>query len=237
MTKGRFFDGYTGRGVSVAIIDSGVNPSHPHVGGVAGGVGFNAEGRTTDYLDYAGHGTAVAGAIRERAPDAALFALKVFDRSLRTNAAVILQAMQWAIEHEIHVINLSLGTTNPAHQPKFENVIRAALEKHIVIVSVRSIGDQDSLPGALPGVVSLMVDWDCSRDHYRCESSEERPLFFGSGYPRAIPGLREEQNLKGESFAVAHLSGFVARAREAHPTASVPDLLKRMIEGSIVSKD
>ena len=60
--------------VSVAIIDSGVNPNHPHLNGVAGGVGISPDGKvlSTDYLDYIGHGTAVAGAIHEKAPDAAL---------------------------------------------------------------------------------------------------------------------------------------------------------------------
>jgi hypothetical protein len=60
-------------------------------------------------------------------------------------------------------------------------------------------------------------------------------VFFGSGYPRSIPWLREEQNLQGDSFAVAHLTGFVARAREAYPRESVSELLKRMAEESMVS--
>jgi hypothetical protein len=230
MTSLGFFDGFTGRGVRVAIIDSGVNPNHPHVLGVAGGVGFNAEGETGDFLDYAGHGTAVAGAIRERAPNASLYALKVFDQSLRTNAAIIMQALKWAIDQQMHVINLSLGTTNSDHRAGFNRLVQAALEKQIVMVSARSIGDLDSLPGALPGVVSVMVDWQCSRDRYRCELRDKGPVFFGAGYPRAIPGLKEEQNLQGDSFAVAHIAGFVARAREAYPSKSVPELQKRMIE-------
>ncbi len=62
------FARHTGRGVKVAIIDSGVNPAHPHVGGVAGGARISSSeaDSSNDYLDYIGHGTAVAGAIRER---------------------------------------------------------------------------------------------------------------------------------------------------------------------------
>jgi subtilisin family serine protease len=76
----------TGRGVKIAIIDSGVNPAHPHVVSVAGGIriSINEAKSSTDYLDYIGHGTAVAAAIREKAPEAELYAVKVFDRVLTT---------------------------------------------------------------------------------------------------------------------------------------------------------
>src|SRR4030095_14125245 len=105
------FSDHTGRGVKVGIIDSGVNPAHPHVGGVAGGARISSSESvySNDYLDYIGHGTAVAGAIREKAPDSLLYAVKVFDRALTTNIEAIIKAIDWCIEREIDVINLSLG--------------------------------------------------------------------------------------------------------------------------------
>ena len=55
----------TGRGVCVAVVDSGVNATHPHVGGVAGGIAIDEHGvERADYLDRLGHGTAVTAAIR-----------------------------------------------------------------------------------------------------------------------------------------------------------------------------
>ena len=55
----------TGRGVRVAVIDSGVNTTHPHVGEVAGGIAIDEQGiERADYLDRLGHGTAVTAAIR-----------------------------------------------------------------------------------------------------------------------------------------------------------------------------
>ena len=71
-----------GRGIRVAIIDSGVHAQHPHVGGVAGGVAIDPEGHISDdFVDRLGHGTAVAGAIREKAAAAELYAVRVFDRT------------------------------------------------------------------------------------------------------------------------------------------------------------
>src|SRR5262249_56573176 len=91
------FAGLTGRDVRVAIIDSGVNPAHPHVAGVEGGVCINADGEGENYLDYIGHGTAVAGAIREKEPGAALYAIQNFDPKLRTKTQAVIPATEWAV--------------------------------------------------------------------------------------------------------------------------------------------
>ena len=79
----------------IAIIDSGIHAGHPHVGQVAGGVEITQTGERQDTIDRLGHGTAVAGAIREKAPDAELYAVKVFDRKLSTSGSVIVRALAW----------------------------------------------------------------------------------------------------------------------------------------------
>jgi hypothetical protein len=78
-------------GVRVAVIDSGIHPGHPHVLGVAGGVAIFRDGESDDYLDRLGHGTAVAAAIREKAPDAQLLAVKVFDRTLSSSVGALVR--------------------------------------------------------------------------------------------------------------------------------------------------
>ncbi len=218
------FANMTGRDVRVAIIDSGVNPAHPHVVGVASGVCINADGQSQNYLDYAGHGTAVAGAIREKAPEALLHAVKVFDQHLRTNAETIIRAIDWAIENEMQVVNLSLGTVNEAHRERFEQVVARAAERNIILVAAREMNGQPSLPGCLPSVIGVALDWECPRETYRCAIADSRPVFFASGYPRSIPGVPPERNLAGISFAVANMTGFVARARQAFPAAPVEEL-------------
>ncbi len=192
--------------VRVAILDSGVNPEHPHVGGVAGGVGISASGESGDYLDRLGHGTAVAAVIHEKAPQAQLYAVKVFDRALNTTIDRILRGLAWAIDHRMHVVNLSLGADNPAHRPGFEQAITRAAEAGVVLVAARS-----SLPGSLAGVLQVEVDWDCPRDSYQTVVEGGRLCFRASGYPRPMPGVAPKRNLHGISFAVANITGFVAR--------------------------
>jgi len=209
MTTAPSFARLTGLGVRVATIDSGVNPAHPHVSGVAGGVGIRANGETDDFLDYLGHGTAVAAAVREKAREADLYAVKVFDRALNTNIDRIVRAIEWCLARRIDIINLSLGTTNPAHRKRFESILARADELGVVLVAAR-----ESLPGCLAGVIGVGLDWQCPRDSYHCAWSGALPTFLASGHPRSIPGVAPERNLHGISFAVANMTGFAARARQ-----------------------
>lgn len=224
------FSGYTGREVKIGIIDSGVNPAHPHVGGVAGGVRISSgEADSNDYLDYIGHGTAVAGAIREKAPDAELYAVKVFDRALTTNIEAIINAIDWCVGNEMDLINLSLGTVNFEHREIIELAVAQAAERGTLLVAAREMSGKPSLPGCLPSVIGVVVDWHCARDRYHVNRSDDGAVFIASAYPRDIPGVPRERNLKGISFAVANMTGFVARAREFAPNASV-DLLKSLFQ-------
>ena len=228
------FANYTGRGVKVAIIDSGVNAVHPHVGGVAGGTRIRSgeADASNDFLDYIGHGTAVAGAIREKAPDAQLYAVKVFDRALTTNIEAIIKAIDWCVENEMDVINLSLGTVNVEHRKVIEQAVGRAAEKRTVLVAAREMSGKPSLPGCLLSVIGVVVDWQCARDRYDVNRSDDDPVFIASAYPRDIPGVPRERNMNGISFAVANMSGFVARAREFSPKASVDKLKRLLVEDS-----
>jgi subtilisin family serine protease len=209
------FPGRTGKGVRVAVIDSGVHAAHPHIGGVAGGVTIGQEGDEKNYVDVIGHGTAVMAAIKEKAPDAEYFAVRVFYSSLRTTVDLLLRAIEWSMANRIAVINLSLGTTNPAHRERFISVITRALEKGLILVSARDADGTPALPGSLPGVIGVSLDWDCPRELYYCQATNDGLALTASGYPRSLPGVPPARNLHGISFAVANATGFVVRAREA----------------------
>src|SRR5437762_12070135 len=154
--------------VRVAIIDSGVYAAHPHVGGVAGGVAFDENGcRHSDYVDRLGHGTAVTAAIKEKAPDAELFAVKVFDRALSTNIAALVAGIDWAANAGMHLVNLSLGTSRQAHEPTLRGAVERAAARGTLIVSAYDDGEARWLPGSLPGVIPVVVDYALARDQYR----------------------------------------------------------------------
>lgn len=178
-----------------------------------GGVG-------TDYIDRLGHGTAVAGAIREKAPQAEIFAVKVFERSLTTTALLLFRALDWCLDQEIKVINLSLGTLNRTYLAGFQDRVLKATEAGVTIVSAYKMNDQLALPGSLPGVAGVMLDPSCARNEYREQELDGRTVYSACGYPRDIPGVPREHNLQGISFAVANITGFFAARLERKPDAS-----------------
>jgi subtilase family protein len=208
------FGAASGRGVRVAVIDSGVNPKHPHIHGLAGGVAIDFEGRMNSYVDFLGHGTAVMAAIQEKAPDAAFYGIKICYRSLRTDISFLVAALRYAINDGVDVINLSMGTTNTIHYDSLIPAIQSANDAGILIVAAGEIDTIPALPGNLPGVIGVGVDWTCPRERFRENSSGHGPRWLASGYPRSLPGVTLSENFRGISFSVANMSGFVARACE-----------------------
>jgi len=206
--------------VRVAIIDSGVHATHPHVNGVAGGVSIMQDGREEpDFTDRLGHGTAVTAVIREKAPEVLIFAVKIFHDSLATSIAPLVQAIDWAVKNHMQLINLSLGTQNPEHEPVLREAVARVVEQGIILIAAH-----DWLPGSLPGVRPVVLDWNCPRDEYRTSALPDgRTLYHASGFPRPIPGVPPERNLQGISFAVANVTGLVAQSLQTpkpQPTQS-----------------
>jgi subtilisin family serine protease len=217
-----YLDERTGKGICIAVIDSGVHAAHPHVRGVSGGIAIGEDGTLIDeYVDRLGHGTAVIAAIREKAPDADILAIKVFWRSLATNVATLVRAIDEAAARGADVINLSLGTADMAHRAMLDAAAGRAHARGAMIVAARDEGGVRWLPGCLHDVVAVRADWTCARDAYSIAAVEDRTVLTTSPYPRDIPGVPRDRNLNGVSFAVANAAGFVARALEASPGADL----------------
>jgi subtilisin family serine protease len=239
------------RRLRIGVIDSGVHAAHPHIQGVAGGVGIARDGREeADYVDRIGHGTAVAAVIREKAPAAEIFAVKIFHDKLATRIETLVRAIDWCVENGMHLINLSVGTSNPDHEAALRAAVEHVRANGITLVAAYEDSGVRWLPGCLPclpavvpgclpamvpgcvtdcltavvgqalppvsrlkaGLAPVALDWECPRSEYRTDHLPDgRTLFRASGFPRPIPGVPPERNLKGISFAVANVTGILAR--------------------------
>ena len=207
--------GSSGRGVRVAVIDSGVHAGHPHIGGIIEGASIAADGTIhTGADDRLGHGTAVAAAIHEKAPGAAIVPVRVFDRELTATIDALVAAIHWSAGAGAALINLSLGTLNAAHGDRLRDAIAVAAAAGAVVVAAAPDHDHPWLPGGLPGVVAVELDWACPRDRCELTTTDDgaQVRIRASGFPRPIPGVAPERNLRGVSFAVANATGLLARA-------------------------
>lgn len=219
----------TGRGVRVAVIDSGIASGHPHVGAVSPGVWIRADGLSDDSRDCIGHGTAVAAAIREKAPEAELIPVRVFDRTLATTAAALADAIVWSAGAGARLINVSLGTRNPAHQQLLVAAIHAAHAQGAIVIAAAEWQGEPCLPGALPGVIGVLAAADCPRATLQLGLALGAPL-YASPFPRPIPGVPEQSNLSGVSFAVANVTGLLAGLLEGATEVSTATALHERLE-------
>lgn len=215
------FAGLTGAGVRVAVIDSGIHPANPHIAVPVSGIRILPDGNIDgDFADRIGHGTAVGAAILEKAPGIELVAVRVFDRTLATSADVLARAISWAAANGARLINLSLGTSNQNRAAVLGAAVDDARAAGAIVVAARESGGLTWLPGSLPNVAGVTLDASCDRNELAATFDTGHPhvWFTASGYPRPIPGVPVERNLSGISFAVANVSGFLARVLEADPT-------------------
>ncbi len=196
------------RAVRIGVLDSGVCRTHPHVGGIVAGVTIGPDGPLPGYEDTLGHGTAVASVIHYLNPDADLVAVKIFDGKLATSLPVVIRAIDWCLEHDVQVINLSLGTLNSEYRSAFEDVVARSQSAGAVIVSALEVNGEAALPGSLPGVIGVVA----GEDYEFCERFG-KTVHTAPPFPRDIPGVPRERNLKGVSFAVARVSARIAAER------------------------
>ncbi len=207
----------TGKGIRVAVVDSGLNPRHSHVAPVSGGVYIRPgdDGRIVQEVDWGdrlGHGTAVGGAIRAVAPDVSLVAVRIFADRPGATVDQLVGAIRWAIANEVHVVNLSLTTPDPAHEVRLRQVCSLAAARGIVVVAAGTASPANC-PEALGVIAGDVAEFGLAK--------ADPPLdLVAHGHPRPLPG--SGPNFQGHSFAAARVSGFVARLLSAGvlPTVS-----------------
>jgi subtilisin family serine protease len=216
----------------IAIIDSGINPSHPHVRGVAGGLTFVFDGQgqptmNAGFEDRIGHGTAIAGIFRKTLPDARLWAVKIFQSDLTASSKLFFAALQWAIEAEMKIIHLSLGTERKQDRRPLARLCQAAYRKGIIILAAARGYDDAVYPAVFQSVIG--VYWNRTCESGAIIFHPDNPIQFGAwGYPRPLPGMDQKHNFRGSSFAVAHVSVKVAQILVSDRAAGLDDVMNKL---------
>ncbi|WP_223206223.1 S8 family peptidase [Streptomyces xanthii] len=149
-----------GEGVTVAVIDSGVDPDHPSVKGhVTTGPDFMKDGKSPSDDDWGLHGTAMASAILKVAPRAKILSIRSIDDSaeedtgevtFRHDGDPIAKGIDYAVEHGADVISLSLGNKFADYQRPVANALGYAASSGITTVAAAGNAGDESNDGNFP---------------------------------------------------------------------------------------
>jgi subtilisin len=210
-----------GAGAAVAVIDTGIDASHPDLAGqIAGGVNILDSQHPENWNDDEGHGTHVAGTIAGNglnggisgvAPGAKVYAVKVLDKDGNGNYSDVIAGIEWAMNKGVKIANMSLGAdegSDPLHR-----AVQAALAKGMIIVaSAGNSGGPVGFPGAYPEAIAVAAS--DSADHVALFSSHGPEVSYiapgvdilslkmGGGYT----------SKSGTSMASPHIAGLAALA-------------------------
>ena len=219
------FPGATGAGVRVAVIDSGADDATMRGGPSRTGLSFDAAGvRGVDTRDRHGHGSAVVATIRAVAPDIEILPVKVFDLDLRATADALVAAIDFAAGAGVHLINLSLGTTNVAHRLRLgEALVRAARAGAGVVAADVDESGTAWLPGSLPLAVGVSTDGTVPPGTAVVTVSQEGAVRVlrarAGGVPAVVRAAGTAPAPNGVSFAVATVTGLLALQLSAQAPA------------------
>ncbi|OLF06510.1 hypothetical protein BLA60_31585 [Actinophytocola xinjiangensis] len=240
--------GLTGAGVTVAVLDTGVDQTHPDLAGRE--VAEANFSDSPDNTDRAGHGTHVASTVagageryRGVAPGARLLDGKVLDDNGWGSDSSIITGMEWAAEHGARIVNLSLGGEDtPGIDPLEQTVNRLSAEHGMLFVTAAGNSYRprtiDSPASAAAALAVSAVDLDgvvadfASRGPGLDNVVKPEITAPGVDITAAAPGGGYE-TMSGTSMAAPHVSGAAALLAEKHP-GWTGERLRTALTGSAV---
>ncbi len=217
---------YRGAGVNVAVIDTGIDLTHPDLkANIKGGI--NCIRPSKSPADDNGHGTHVAGTIAALnnsigvvgvAPNASLYAVKVLNAAGSGSYSDIIEGIDWCANNDIQVANMSLGGSSDVQA--LEDACIAAQQAGVIIVAAagNSYGGSVGYPAAYPSVIAVSAT----------DSSNKIAIFssIGPEVEIAAPGVAIYSTYKGGAYATMsgtsmaspHVAGTIALMWSSYTT-------------------
>ena len=228
----------TGRGVRVAVLDSGIDFSHPALARLKIAEDLVIEGdgprpRTTDGegVGVFGHGTAVAGIIHRLAPEAEIASIRVLGAFKQSHAQIIQEGVKQAARRGYHVLQCSFGApARPADAARYKGWLDACYrqKRHVVAASANGLFTKAEWPAHFPHVIAV----GAAEAAERSQSVESGPnplptltqvsgtlveLLAQGEEPAALWPGGETRQLIGSSFAAPRVTGILCRLLECYP--------------------
>jgi subtilisin family serine protease len=218
----------TGRGIRVAVLDSGVEVDHPALSRVnwvddlaVVESGYRLAVAPGDGCDLFGHGTAVAGVLHATAPDVEIGSIRVLGSSIESRTSVVREGARIAIERGYHILNCSFGCSIPEHVLRYKDWIDDAYLRGTHVVAACNNQDiaRQEWPAFFSSVISVSMA-ETQREgviYYQPGSLVE---FAAHGVDVDVPWKDgQRKRMSGSSFAAPKVAGLLACL-----LSEVPDL-------------
>jgi subtilisin family serine protease len=223
----------TGAGVRVAVVDTGVDVTHPDLAGIVD----RSIAVTRDYsgwacrdlgpglaaaqLDPVGHGTACAGIIHELAPAARLVSVRVIGADSNGTGDQFVRGLRWVLSEcqpPVQVVNLSLGTTGERFAGPLRELVDKAYWKGLILVAAGNNMGLTAYPANFASLIA--VDNEAFNDPWHFDYRRGKPMELAARgtYVRAPKTGGGHQLFTGTSFACPHITAVVARLLSINPT-------------------
>ena len=241
-----------GKGVTVAIVDSGVNKFHPQL---AGRVAKSIDLTDTYNTDCFGHGTQVAGIIAAQderngtpaipfvgvAPDVRLISIKIQEGETSDDDGTSLaRGIERAVQEGAEIINVSATNTD---FPRLRQAVHLAQEHDVLIVAAagntdarKKQSEQQAYPASYPGVLSVgAVGQSGPLSGFSNTSSKVDVTAPGDGIVTTT-GDGYVADLQGTSYSTPYVAGVAALVKAAKPGLSAKEIMHRIVataDGSV----
>jgi len=238
---------YTGKGVVVAIVDSGINRDDPRLAGAqieGWSITLGATGHallSSEFHDENGHGTEMAAAVHHFAPDAKLLGIKIMGERLRPDAELIAAGIEISQANGARVINLSLGTQRMGKALLLSDCVGNAVEQGSIVLAAAHPKGERVYPADLPNTVGVAAHEDCPLNKFYYFSQSRFPKkewgflsskFMTHGFGRRSSG--EPGKYYGSGVATAYLSGITAALCEAQPGTTAQAMVELLQRQALV---
>lgn len=200
----------------VVIIDSGTE-NHVNNNGIC----FLPQDSGTiecseSFSDDVGHGTAISEIIKTHVPDAKCFHIKIFDKkNCSINEEILLYALKYVYENiECKYINMSLGISIPAKHAELYDICRQLSDNSVILISAFDNMDVISYPAAFDNVIGVASSAECTKITDVVFIDHPIVNVCGKGNLQRVRWTSPKYIFtQGNSFACAHITGILAKAK------------------------